>query len=270
MKIALVDLCKAEDFAQSRSYQDSMSFLADEKIEYLDFASGANDLSSKVDLFHKALESEASLIWFVRGGHTCVSTLNAIDWDKVAKSNKQFYGLSDFTHFSTVAVSKGMTCLYGQGLNYIKEFYAEEADRQFIAHLLKTSEPVCVNPMPLTAGSAPIEIIKEKIIGGYLPAFNLLQNKLQINLADRYVFIEYHSSAIGETLTDLGFLLNQLMYVMDDNRPKGIILGHIELTKEDRTQISTEEINSFCVSRFSEWNLPVYFIDHFKNTLKFS
>lgn len=113
MKVALVNLCKTEDFTKHKSYNDSISFLNENNIEFLDFASGIETVDEMVESFHKALNSDANLIWVIRGGNKCIQTLNKIDWNKVVNSKKVFYGLSDFTHFSTMVVSKGVTCYYG-------------------------------------------------------------------------------------------------------------------------------------------------------------
>ena len=87
MKIALVNLCAADDFAQQFDYQDSMDFLREEQIEYLDFASGVTTLDQRVGKFNLALESDAELIWVIRGGYVCLETLDKINWEKVV-SNK--------------------------------------------------------------------------------------------------------------------------------------------------------------------------------------
>ncbi len=270
MKIALVDLCQESDFKKHRSYKDSIDFLVEEKIDYLDFATGADNLDGKVTLFNDALNSDADLVWFIRGGSDCLRVLNKIDWDKVVGSNKIFYGLSDFTHFAAIAVTKGVTCYYGQGLAYVKDFLPERAGRQFIVDFLKENKPTCERLKVLdAAGTTEVpNVFEVNVIGGYLPGFILLQNGLKTHLQDKYVFIEYHSGALGETLDDLGYILSQFMYVINQNTPKGIIVGHIELNNLDQTQIATDAINSYCVGRFSELKIPVFFVDHFKSTIK--
>ena len=60
MKIALVDLCRSDDFALHRSYVDSIDFLKKENIDYLDFATGVNTLDSKIKNFMTL--SKATLI----------------------------------------------------------------------------------------------------------------------------------------------------------------------------------------------------------------
>jgi hypothetical protein len=107
------------------------------KIEYLDFASGVEKIDGMVEKFNQSIISDAEIVWIIRGGNKCIQTLDKLDWDNIVKSNKPFYGLSDFTHFSTMAVSKGITCFYGQGLTRIKQYFPTENDRKFIADFLK-------------------------------------------------------------------------------------------------------------------------------------
>ena len=71
-------------------------------------------------------------------------------------------------------------------------------------------------------------------------------------------------------MEDLGYLLDQLFYVINNNAPKAIILGHIELSKLDGGTISSDEINSYCKNKIHALNIPVYYIDHFKNIIRFS
>jgi muramoyltetrapeptide carboxypeptidase LdcA involved in peptidoglycan recycling len=111
--------------------------LNENKIEYLDFASGAEKIDGMVEKFNQSILSDAEIVWIIRGGNKCIQTLDKLDWDNIVKSGKPFYGLSDFTHFSTMAVSKGITCFYGQGLTRIKQYFPTENDRKFIADLSK-------------------------------------------------------------------------------------------------------------------------------------
>lgn len=270
MKIALVDLCKEEDFVKHRSYTDSINFLKEESIDFLDFATGTDNLDSKIELFHKALDSDVELIWFIRGGTECLKTLDKIDWNKVKNANKVFYGISDFTHFAILATSKMKTCFYGQGLSYIKDYMPRKKDREFILSFIKGNKAICEDASPLALASNTISLSHEKVTGGFLPGFILLQNKINIDLSNIFVFFEYHSSAVGQNIDELGYLLNQFVYICKKNKPKGIILGHIEINNIDGTQVDTNSINEYCIIRLKDLNLPLYYIDHFKNTIKFS
>jgi muramoyltetrapeptide carboxypeptidase LdcA involved in peptidoglycan recycling len=269
MKVALVNLCKTEDFTKHKSYNDSISFLNENNIEFLDFASGIETINEMVDGFHKALDSDVDLIWVIRGGNKCIQTLNKIDWNKVLDSQKVFYGLSDFTHFSTMAVSKGVTCYYGQGLTNIKSYFPNPSERQFIADFLTSGTPVSANPIALLNSKSDLNILDEKIIGGHLLIFTLMQSQLKVDLKDRFLFIEYHTGAVGEDLDDLGYYIDQLLYVLKDNMPKGFILGRTEMRNFDNSQISINEINKYSAEKLATTGLPVYSLDHFKNTVTF-
>lgn len=269
MRIALVNLCKTEDFKDHKSYQDSIDFLHENNIDFIDFASGIRSVDEMIESFHKALDSDASLVWVIRGGNKCIQTINKINWNKVVESKKLFYGLSDFTHFSTKAVSKGAICYYGQGLTNIKSYFPNSSERQFIADFLVSGTPVSENPTALANSKSDLSISDEKIIGGHLQIFTLMQSQLKVDLKDRFVFIEYHTGAVGEDLEDLGYYIDQLLYVLKDNMPKGFILGRTEMRNFDNSQISIDEINEYSSLKIAKTGLPVYYLDHFKNTITF-
>ena len=269
MKVALVNLCKTEDFAKHKSHNDSISFLNENDIAFLNFASGVETIDEMIEAFHEALNSDADLIWLIRGGNKCIRALNKIDWNKVVDSKKLFYGLSDFTHFSTMAISKGVTCYYGQGLANIKSYFPNPSERQFIADFLTSGTPVSKNPTALVNSKSDLNILNENIIGGHLLIFTLMQSQLKIDLKERFVFIEYHTGAVGEDLDDLGYYIDQLLYILKDNMPKGFILGRTEMRNFDNFQISINEINKYSAEKLATTGLPVYFLDHFKNTITF-
>ncbi|MFH1170618.1 MAG: LD-carboxypeptidase [Candidatus Vogelbacteria bacterium] len=270
MKVALVNLCKTENFAKQGSFGDSISFLDENNIEYLDFTSGADTIEVMSEKFNQALASAAELIWVVRGGNKCIQTLDKLDWNKIVSSGKKFYGLSDFTHFSTVAVSKGVTCFYGQGLSHIKDYFPTALERQFIVDLLKTGVPVLEKATPLANVTLDVDISKEKIIGGHLLIFTLMQSQLKIDLKNRFIFMEYHTGALGENLDDLGYYIDQLLYVLKDNMPKGFILGRTEMNNIDGSEILIEDINKYCAEKLIKVGLPVYYLDHYKNVVTFN
>lgn len=269
MKIALVNLCKTENFINHKSYQDSISFLIENKIEFLDFASNAETICEMIESFHNALDSDADLIWVIRGGNKCIQTLDKIDWGKVVGSKKVFYGLSDFTHFSTVAVSYGVTCYYGQGLVNIKTYFPDPSERRFIVDFLRSGTPAPENAIALANSITDLNLLNEKIVGGHIVIFTLMQSQLEIRLKDRFVFIEYHTGAVGEVLDDLGYYIDQLLYVLKDNLPNGFILGRTEMHNFDGSQIAIKEINKFSAEKLAATGLPVYYLDHFKNTVTF-
>ncbi len=269
MKVALVNLCKIEDFAIHKSYNSSISFLKENGIDYADFATGASRMERMVECFSKALDSDAELLWFIRGGNKSIQALDKIHWDKVISSDKKFYGLSDFTHFSTMAVSRGTTCYYGQGLTNITDYFPTEADREFITRFLQTGLPVCAKAKALTDGVEDLDVSNMNIVGGHLFIFTLMQGQLHISLKDRYLFIEYHNGVLGEKLDDLAYYIDQLLYILKDNLPKGFILGKTELRNEDGSQVDLDQVNQYCVEKLNKYNLPIYFLDHYKNTITF-
>ncbi|MCX6823095.1 MAG: LD-carboxypeptidase [candidate division SR1 bacterium] len=269
MKIAITNLCSIGDFAKHRNYQDSMNFLKEENIEYIDFCSGEATIEGMVKKFNQSLDSDADLIWVISGGLSCIKTLDKIDREKVVSSNKKFYGLSDFTHFSTRAVSLGLTCYYGQGLAKIKQYFPTIDDRKFIVNFLKTGNPNSSKAKSFSTSIEDLNIDKTRIVGGHMLLFTFIQSQVNIDLKDRHLFLEYHSSAIGEDLEELEYYLDQVLYIIKNNLPKGFILGRSELKNLDETEINIDEINNFLVSKLSTYNLPIYYIDHFNNVITF-
>jgi len=270
MKIGLVNLCKTEDFAKYKHYNESIQYLEEENIQYIDFASGIDTVEEMVEKFHQAISSDVDLVWVIRGGLSCIKTLDLIHWDMVAKSKKKFLGLSDFTHFSTKAVSKGLTCFYGQGLTNIKQYFPTKKDREFITQLLKTGVPYSKKAKSMYKAKNDLNIDSKNIVGGHLLIFSFMQGQLKFQLNETFVFIEYHHSAIGEGLDELGYYLNQLMFLLKDNLPKGFILGRTELKDFENKAIPIKKINKFYIEQLKEYDLPIYYLDHFTNTITFS
>lgn len=270
MKIALTNLCKTEDFAKTKYYQEALGFLKEENIDFIDFASGATTIERMVENFNQALDSDADLIWVIRGGLNCIQTLDKINWKKVVKSKKEFYGLSDFTHFSTMAVAKGVTCHYGQSLGKIKIYYPQKKDRKFIIDFLKNKKIAKQQAKPLYLAKKPLDCTKIKIIGGHLSIFTFMQSQLKINLKNRYLYLEYHSGAQGESIEDLLYFIDQLLYLIKKNLPRGFVLGNTSLKNMDGSRISIKKINKALIEKLKNYRLPIYYLDHFKNIIKFS
>jgi hypothetical protein len=63
--------------------------------------------------------------------------------------------------------------------------------------------------------------------------FAFMQGQLNIDLKDRYLFLEYHHSSIGEGLNELEYYLDQMLYITKNNLPRGFILGRSELRNID-------------------------------------
>ena len=119
MKVALVNLCKIEDFSKTGDWRSSLAFLKENNIDYVDYFSGKETPTDLLNGFYEALANkEVELIWFIQGGNDLITFLDKIDWKLVKKSNKEYLGLSDFTHFVFKAMESGKTCYYGPGLSH--------------------------------------------------------------------------------------------------------------------------------------------------------
>lgn len=270
MKLALTNLCDPEDFTKHEYYQDSIGFLREAGLDYLDFFSERNNVSSMVEGFNQALYSDAELIWVIRGGLSCLLTLDEIDRTQVVSSKKKFYGLSDFTHYSTKAASLWVTCYYWPVLAKIKQYFSTVESRQFIVDFLKTGTPNPCDAMPLHKDARKLDLSSVKIVWGHMLIFAFMQNKLDLDLTDRYLFLEYHHSDAGKRRSDLEFYVNQILYVIKNNLPRGFILGKSKIKNIDGSEMSVAEVNNFFVSKLSSCDLPIYYIDHYNNIITFS
>ncbi len=270
MKIALVNLCNPEDFKKHLYYQDVLDYLHEEKIDYLDLASGKDTLESLIDTFNQSLDTDAELFWFIRGGFSCLNALDKIDWEKVTSGNKKFYGLSDFTHFAHEAVAKGVKCFYGQGLTKIKKHYPERADRNFITEFLKTGSPNPAKAKPLLNATTDLDLSQIQIAGGHMGIFAFMQSNNKIDLSNRHLFLEYHSSSLEPHLLNLDYEVDHVLYSIKENLPKSIILGQSLIRKIDGTFYPEEELTGSILSKFSKTSLPVYYINHFNNVIPLS
>lgn len=269
MKLALVNLCKIEDFSKSPSYNDSMVFLKENGIDYADYMSDRATPEALLDGFHQALrDPSVDLVWFVQGGNALVTILEDIDWNLVATCGKAFFGLSDFTHFSLKSATLGATCYYGQGLKRVTNYLPTAADREFLVSFLKEGivPPIAAN---LIAGNHVSDLTQGHIVGGYSIASAVLLPNIQLDLSGSFLFFEHHYLP-GESLGDATYFLEAVKVYLRDNKPKGIILGHSLVSDQEGNWIHYEQINEHFSQALAELDVPIYSIDHFRTIVKLS
>jgi muramoyltetrapeptide carboxypeptidase LdcA involved in peptidoglycan recycling len=269
MKIALVNLCKIEDFAQTKYYQSAMDFLAENNIDYVDYMSGRATAQELLDGFHAALrDTTVDLVWFIQGGNTLITFLDNIDWELVKSSSKEYLGLSDFTHFSLHANKLGQTCYYGQGLKRIKDYLPTAADRQFLVDFLKhkTLPPI---EAKLLSNQGSANLASEHIVGGHSFISAIMLPHVQLDLSNTYVFFEHHYVP-GENIGDVNYFAEAVKLYLETNKPKGIILGHSLLFDENQQLIDQLLINQDLAVAFASLGVPVYSIDHFRTIVPLS
>lgn len=273
MKIALVDLFGEGDVCEREGeeyWKKPLEIIREEGINVVDFASGMKTTEQKVDAFHRALQSDVDLVWFVRGGYLGVDVLPLIDWASVKHSKMLFYGLSDFAHFAWMAILNGSRCFYGQGLTHLESTFPKSEDRTFFFSFLKTGK---LKPLPTESLSpdASRDFLNESMIGGHLTVTLLMLLRYPVNLRDRYLFLEYHPGGLNEQLRDIGYLLEHLVQTLEQthNIPKGIVFGQSMLPQSNEVSMSWKEINRFCAEKVLRLNIPVYEVDHFKNVIPF-
>lgn len=268
MKIALVNLAKFEKFKDTPTFNDDIKFLNDNQFEYVDYCSDSSDYNSLLHGFNQALDdSEVDLIWFVCGGEKTIKFLTDINWEKVEQTNKIYLGASDFTHFAFKAIEHGQTCYYGAGLKKINIYHPTNNEKRHIIHLLKYRDNNDYQVEYLN--NKKVQLKDERIIGGHLFISTFMMNQINIPLKDRFLFLEHHYVP-GETLTELEYFIDQLKLVIDNNLPKGFILGHTELYDKDNNEIDVKIINQKITELLNIYNLPILYIDHFQQIIKFS
>ncbi len=268
MKIALINFAEYEKFNGTDSFKKDLEFLIENKIDYVDYCFNYNKKSDLLAGFRKALANpEIDLIWFVCGGNKTIKFLDDIDWDAVKKAKKIYAGTSDFTHFSFKAVENGQVCYYGTSLQSIKEYHPTAPSRKYVVKFLQTGNIEKYKHQNL------FKIVKsldeEKIVGGHSFLTTFMLGETKINLKDRFLFIEHHYIP-GETLEDLEYFMDQLKRVIKGNLPKGFVLGHSMLFTKDKKFVNINIINKKLVECLKEYNLPIVYIDHFKQIVKFS
>ena len=268
MKIALVNFAEYEKFNSTDSFKKDLEFLVENKIDYVDYCFEYNKKSDLLAGFKKSLANpEIDLIWFVCGGNKTIKFLDNIDWEAVKKVNKIYAGASDFTHFSFKAIEKGQTCYYGTSLQSIKEYHPTARSREYLVKFLQTGKIEKYKHQNLFKKVNNLDA--EKIVGGHTFLSTFMLGETKINLKDRFLFIEHHYIP-GESLEDLEYFIDQLKMVIKGNLPKGFILGHSMLFGKKNKIMSVVTINKKLVECLKEYQLPIAYIDHFKQVVKFS
>lgn len=264
MKIALVNLCKIEDVSLNPSFKNDLAFLSENKIEYVDYVSRKKTATELLDGFHDALkDNSVEVVWFTQGGSTLINFIDLIDWELVVSSGKKFVGLSDFTHFSAIAVSKGVQCYYGLALKNIKKYYSGEK----ILHVSNFLKSISKQGISLTDNNY-YSVADTKITGGHLTSFIFMVDRYNINLKEKALFIEHHYIP-GETFDDLAYYIDQLILIIKENPPKSIILGHTILFNDLGQEVDYRDVNKFISERISKLNLPITEVDHFVKPIIF-
>jgi muramoyltetrapeptide carboxypeptidase LdcA involved in peptidoglycan recycling len=268
MKIALVNFARYEKFNSTASFKKDLEFLKENNIDYIDYCFNSNKREDLLTGFSKALANpEIDLIWFVCGGNKTIKFLDDIDWETVNKANKIYAGASDFTHFSFKAVKNGQTCYYGTSLQEIKKYHPSAKSRKYLVDFLRTGKIEKYDHINLYKNIKDLN--EEKIIGGHSFLTTFMLNQTKIDLKNRFLFIEHHYIP-GEDLEDLEYFIDQLKIVIKGNLPKGFILGHSMLFTKNKKFVNINIINKKLVECLKEYSLPIAYIDHFKQIVKFS
>jgi len=268
MKIALVNFAEYKKFNGTDSFKKDLEFLVENKIDYVDYCFNYDKKSDLLAGFNKALANpEIDLIWFVCGGNKTIKFLDNVNWNAVKKAGKIYAGASDFTHFSFKAVQNGQTCYYGTSLQEIKKYHPMAKSRKYLVDFLQTGKIEKYNHINLYKTVNNLD--NEKIVGGHSFLTTFMLSETKIGLKDRFLLIEHHYIP-GESLEDLEYFIDQLKRVLKGNLPKGFILGHSMLFTKNKKFVNVNIINKKLMECLKEYGLPIAYIDHFKQIIRFS
>lgn len=268
MKIALVNLSKFEDFSQRPEFADGKALMERNGIELLDYVSGRSSMDELLDGFHQALKSDASLVLFACGGIKMIECLDHIDWKQVGESGKGFIGLSDFAHFSWKAVAAGAKCYYGLALKDFVKYYKTPEQQRNGLHLLTTGEAEAIKPT-LLYGEDTIDFAGTKIMGGHSMISLLMHKEATIDLSDRVLFVEHHYVP-GESPDELRYWSHAIFRSFQSNKPKAMLLGHSLLYDAEGKPLPENDLNELLMEGLKQFNVPIYYIDHFKAVIALS
>ena len=149
----------------------------------------------------------------------------------------------------------------------IKEYHPSVPSRKYLVKFLQTGKIEKYKHQNLF--KSVISLDEEKIVGGHTFLTTFMLGETKIDLKDRFLFIEHHYIP-GESLEDLEYFIDQLKMVIKGNMPKGFILGHSMLFGEKSKIMNISTINKKMVEWLKEYNLPIVYIDHFKQIIRFS
>jgi muramoyltetrapeptide carboxypeptidase LdcA involved in peptidoglycan recycling len=269
MKIALVNLSKIEDFSETKYFASCLDFLKENNVDFVDYVSGRKTIEELLEGFHNALKNEeVELVWFVQGGNKLVRFLDKIDWNLVSKTNKEYLGTSDFTHFVFKAVELGKTCYYGPVLKNIKDYFPNHEEQKFIVDFINNKK-LNIYSSELIQGKADYDLENSKIIGGHSFISAIMLPTTKIDLKNRFLFFEHHYIS-GESFDDLEYFMNAVNLYLLNNKPRGIILGHSFLFDENKNPVNIRIINKQLAENIKDFDVPIYYIDHLKTIIKFS
>ena len=78
-------------------------------------------------------------------------------------------------------------------------------------------------------------------------------------------FLEFHPSSFWENKENLEYYLEQLVFILEKTElTKGFILWHYILEWTDENKI-----NKIFLKKLKNFNLPIIYVNHFYNIIKF-
>lgn len=267
MKVAIVNLARFKKISESKTINKDLEYLNRWNIQYADYCFNEDKKERLVELFNKALvDNNIDIIWFAAGGVKTLNCIDFIDWESIKTQNKIFLWESDLTHLAIPLVSMGKTFYYWPSLNLSRQNPNFE-DVQYVMDFLKTGK---IKKYKYNNLLWQIEVLDEsKIVWWHLILTSFMLWRHPIDLSNRYLFIEHHYIP-GETTEELWYWLEQLKYTIKNNLPRGFVIWKTILTSADGGIIDIETINDCMVLALKEFNLPIVYLDHSKQIIKFS
>lgn len=96
-----------------------------------------------------------------------------------------------------------------------------------------------------------------------------MHKEATIDLSERVLFIEHHY-ALGESPDELRYWGHALLRSFRDNKPQAILLGHSLLYDTEGKPLPENDLNELLMEGLKQFNVPIYYIDHFNAVMPFS
>lgn len=268
MTTALVNLSKLQKIKDFKTFDNDLEYLLE---LWIDFKWHSFDSSTREELlesFNRALsDDDIDLVWFACWGEIMLSFLNDIDFDLVKDSNKRFMWASDFTHFAIRSVSLWKECYYWTFFKNLEKYFPNIKDLEFLKDFVKNG---ILKPYAYRDIIWKVENLDdEKMVWWHLTITSFMLSNHHIDLHDRYLFLEYHYIK-WESLNDLWYWIDQIKYVISWNMPKWFVLWHSTFFEPDWSVMEVDRINDLFIEKFKGYSLPIAYLDHFNQIIRFS
>ncbi|MBT4762450.1 MAG: LD-carboxypeptidase [Bdellovibrionaceae bacterium] len=215
----------------------------------------ANSLDHRIEHFRQALNSDAQVIWCVRGGYGCIEQLAALKKFKKPGQSKLIWGYSDITALHSFFVNQwGWSVMHGPVLDGVgTEGRITKASLRSAYDYLNGGKKNIIfkNLKPLNSLARIQRVIKSKLAGGNLATLSsLCGSEFQWNFKGKILFLE----DIGERGYKVDRMLNQLLLSGSLNGVRAIVFGEFIGAKEPG---GTSKVSKVLLNWSGKLKIPV-------------